>query len=97
MKKPNRKELFEIGLIRKGQKCQIIGRPETASSILSDKYVKYNGVEMTYNAWLKSVTGWSAVSFFDYCEIVGDDTAENIRHRHLGTQPKPKRKYTRRS
>lgn len=86
-KKITRKDLFENGLIEQGQFCQIINQPETVALIVSENIVQYQGQNMSFNSWLKQVTGWGGVSLFQKCEIVGIGTLENVRRQYLGLPP----------
>lgn len=95
--KPNKQELFNHGYLKTGQVCRIKNKPKTEAKIISARTVLYKNEEMSFNAWLKQVTGWPAVSFFSNCEIVGDDTVENIRCRYLGIGPEKKRVYRRKT
>lgn len=97
MEKVTRKHLFASGLLKPGQVCQIINQPETAATILSRDTVKYLEREMSFNSWLKEVTGWGGVSIFQKCELVDIDTLENIRRRYLGLEPIHKNHYRKRN
>lgn len=86
-KSVTRRDLFEKGMIKTGQYCQIVNRPETAALIVSEKTVQYMGEIISFNVWLKRATGWAGVSLFKECEIIGEGTLENIRRKYLGLPP----------
>lgn len=68
---PRMRELMEWELISKDATVLIKNYPGSSATVLDDKYVMHQGNKMTYNEWGKSVTGWSAMSVYEWIVVEG--------------------------
>jgi len=73
-------EMLEQGLISKGDAVIIKDRPESQAIIEDYKTVIYQGNPISWNAWAKLITEWSAVNIYANVYSVKDGkTLDEIR------------------
>jgi hypothetical protein len=68
---PRMKELIEWEIIVPGQTIAIKNYENSDAKVLDESNVLYNGQQMTYNEWGKTVTGWSAMSVYEWIVVEG--------------------------
>ena len=64
---------IEQELIHIGDKVYIKGHESEIAEIISDKKVRYNDEEMSFNVFGCKITGWSAIQIYTFLTIVGED------------------------
>ncbi len=73
-------DLFRRGLIKPGEKVSIhTGNSDYYATVLNENRVEYNGQHLSYLAWGKQATGWSAMSIYDWVRV-----ERNGSHKLLG-------------
>ncbi|MBR7796088.1 hypothetical protein KCX74_08540 [Virgibacillus salarius] len=60
------KELFEWGILSPNQKVSIKNQDNLDATVVDEKTVSFNENIMSYNQWGKVVTGWSAMSVYEW-------------------------------
>jgi hypothetical protein len=63
---PRMDQLIGWGLVSAGDTVFIRDHPERPANIVDANGVRDNGHEMTFNAWGKAVTGWSAINIYEW-------------------------------
>ncbi|WBX81547.1 hypothetical protein PD280_07565 [Virgibacillus salarius] len=63
---PRMKELFEWGILSPNQKVSIKNQDNSDATVVDEKTVSFNENIMSYNQWGKVVTGWSAMSVYEW-------------------------------
>jgi hypothetical protein len=61
---PGMQELFEKGILGKGDKIMIKGKDDLKARVVSGKNVVFKGKVMTYNQWGQEVTGWPSINIY---------------------------------
>lgn len=81
---PKMPKLFEWGLIKAGDAVFISKFPDQKASVIDPNTVKFEGQDLSFNAWAKKVTGWSAVNIYEWVEVVGiGKTLDQLRRERL--------------
>lgn len=75
---PKMPKLFEWGVIKPGDSVFISKFPELKAVVVDPNSVSHDGQEMSFNAWAKKVTGWSAVNIYEW--IVIDSSGKTLDH-----------------
>jgi len=74
-------EMIEQGLISKGDIVIIKDRQESKAIVEDSKTVTYQGRSMTWNAWAKLITEWSAVNIYaNVYSLKYEKTLDEIRN-----------------
>ncbi len=63
---PRVPKMFEWGLLRPGDKLEILRHPKSEAIAVDGEHVEFNGQRMSYNDWGKRVTRWSAIRIYDW-------------------------------
>lgn len=63
---PRMPQLFEWGLIKKGDKLKIKNYEDSEAEVIDAYYVKYRDRKMKYNKWGQKVTGWSSIGIYEW-------------------------------
>lgn len=81
---PKMPKLFEWGLIKAGDAVFISKFPDQKANVIDPNTVKFEGLDISFNAWAKKVTGWSAVNIYEWVEVVGiGKTLDQLRRERL--------------
>ncbi len=77
---PRMNQLFQWGIIAPNQNVHIKGAENSKAIVKDENTVIYEGEEMTYNQWGKKVTGWSAMSVYEWIVVEGQtETLHQLR------------------
>lgn len=72
-------EMFQKGILKKGQEIQLIGKPETKATIIDASKVNYKGEIKTFTKWVRDITGWKGVNLFKTTELVSGKRLDDLR------------------
>lgn len=73
-------KLFEWGVIKSGDAVVIKNFDNSEAVVIDTKIVEYNGQKLTFNQWGEKVTGWSALSVYEWTIVKGSEkTLHEIR------------------
>lgn len=75
----NRKEMFDVGIIKPGQVIQIVKKPETRATIVDSRTVEYKGQIKTFTKWAQEMTGWTGVNIFTKVELITGERLDTLR------------------
>lgn len=67
------KTLMEWGLIKPGDTVVIVNQDNSEATVLDHKFVRYNGEDISFNAWGSKVTGWSSICIYDWARTSDSD------------------------
>ena len=73
---PKMSQILAWGLITPGAEVFIRTKPLDVAEIVDGKSVKYQGQNLTYGAWGKQLTGWSAINVYEW--TVDKKTAKTL-------------------
>jgi hypothetical protein len=65
------KELMEWRLIKPKDTVRIKNFSESEAVVMDDKTVNFQGKTLSYYEWGKNVTGWSAMSVYEWIIVEG--------------------------
>lgn len=81
---PRMDKLFEWGVIKAGDAVVIKNFENSEAVVIDTKTVEYNGQKLTFNQWGEKVTGWSALSVYEWTIVKGSEkTLHEIRKEKL--------------
>ncbi len=81
---PKMPKLFEWCLIKPGDTVFITKYPDQKAMVVDTNTVSQGNQEMSFNAWAKKVTGWSAVNIYEWIELSGTGkTLDALRREYL--------------
>ncbi len=81
---PRMDKLFEWGVIKAGDTVVIKNFENSEATVIDTKNVEYNGQKLTFNQWGEKVTGWSALSVYEWTIVKGSEkTLHEIRNEKL--------------
>ena len=82
---PKVDKLIEYGLIHKGDNIYITLYSDTSkATLISEKYVEFNGNKMTLNERGYKVTGWKSIRIYVYTAIVCEiETLQDKRIKYI--------------
>lgn len=81
---PRMDKLFEWGIIKKGDIISIRNFEDSDAEVKDVKYVIYKGELMPFNQWGEKVTGWSAISIYEWTKINElDKTLDELRREKM--------------
>jgi CxxC motif-containing protein len=81
---PRMDKLFEWGVIKSGDTVIIKNFDNSEAIVIDTKTVEYNGQKLTFNQWGEKVTGWSALSVYEWTIVKGSKkTLHEIRKEKL--------------
>lgn len=70
---PKMGKLIEFGIIKPGDKIYITQKPdESVATLIDEKYVDFNGEQLTLNEWGCKITGWQSIRIYAYVAVVGE-------------------------
>ena len=77
---PRMDKLFEWGVIKSGDTVVIKNFDNSEAVVIDTKTVEYNSQKLTFNQWGEKVTGWSALSVYEWTIVKGSEkTLHEIR------------------
>lgn len=81
---PRMDKLFEWGVIKAGDVVVIKNFENSEAIVIDIKTVEYNGQKLTFNQWGEKITGWSALSVYEWIIVKGSEkTLHEIRKEKL--------------
>lgn len=81
---PRMDKLFEWGVIKCEDTVVIKNFDNSDATVIDTKNVEYNGQKLTFNQWGEKVTGWSALSVYEWTIVKGSEkTLHEIRKEKL--------------
>jgi CxxC motif-containing protein len=81
---PRMDKLFEWGIIKAGDMVVIKNFDNSEAAVIDTKNVEYNGQKLSFNQWGEKVTGWSALSVYEWTIVKGSEkTLHEIRKEKL--------------
>ena len=81
---PRMDKLFEWGVIKSGDIVVIKNFDNSEAVVINTKTVEYNSQKLTFNQWGEKVTGWSALSVYEWTIVKGSEkTLHEIRKEKL--------------
>lgn len=70
---PKMDKLIEYGFVKPGDELYIVVEPDnSAATLIDEKYVMFNGEQMTLNEWGCKVTGWKSIRIYAYAAKKGE-------------------------
>lgn len=73
---PKMKQLMDWGIINKENTIKIKNFDDSQATVVDENTVRFNDKEMSYNEWGKKVTGWSAMSVYEW--IIVEDNSKTL-------------------
>jgi len=70
---PRMKTLMEWGIIGPGDKVVIVNQSQSEAEVVDHKHVRFNGEQMSFNAWGSKVTGWSSICIYEWAKKAGSE------------------------
>lgn len=84
IKKPVLQHLIKWNIVTVGTRLSIKNHPTITATLLSEKEVEFNGVNMSCMNWAKDVLGFKNLNFYDYACIEGSDlTLSDLRTNYM--------------
>jgi len=81
---PRMDKLFEWGIVKKNDIVVLKGFDSSEATVIDYKRVEYNGKRMSFNRWGEKVTGWSAISIYEWAMIKDSEkTLDQLRREKL--------------
>jgi len=78
-RKPRMDDMIAAGLIKHGDTLRLRNHPNSDATVVDGKICRFQGEEMSYNAWGCSVTGWSAIQIYVQAETGSGDLLDDLR------------------
>lgn len=83
---PRMDKLFEWGVIKTGDTVVIKNFDNSEAVVIDTKYVDFEGEKLTFNQWGEKVTGWSALSVYEWTMVKGNEnTLHEIRKEKMAS------------
>ncbi len=84
---PRMNQLIQWGIISQDDIIFIKNAQNSEAKVIDENTVSYQGVNMTYNEWGKKVTGWSAMSVYEWIIVKGQsETLHELRMKKMEEQ-----------
>jgi len=84
---PRMAALFEWGILHKGDVLFIRGYEQEKATIIDARQVSYKGKTISYNQWGQDVTGWAAISIYEWAvQESTNKTLDKLRREKLEEQ-----------
>ncbi len=81
---PRMDKLFEWSIVKAGDTVVIKNFDNSQAIVIDSKYVDFNGQKLTFNQWGEKVTGWSALSIYEWTMIKEmDKTLDELRREKM--------------
>lgn len=76
---PKMPQLFEWGILKKGDKLSIRNHDKSEAEVVDAREVMFNGEQLTYNQWGQKVTDWSSICIYDWAVREDGKTLGELR------------------
>jgi hypothetical protein len=91
---PRMPKLMEWGIVQKGMALKIKNYEDSTAVVQDATTVRFKDKEMSFNDWGQQVTGWSAISIYDWATTPENKTLSELRAQRMEEEASKSEKET---